>query len=406
MVSTKRARAEAVASGEVGKGLKLAKAKEGGEKATTTSPTSAMVVRTVVRESHNKSIRKVAFNRSVPVAETAAASKEEGEVSNLFATVGGNQATIYDGSHFGEYVGLVVHYTHEDAELTTCAWLDAREHTKQPKGDCHLAFADALGKIGVVSVAMASVTHQLEGHEKEVTALATCASRPGYLLSLSKDETVKLWSVYEEACLATFEVGSGMHSIAWNPNGTSFLAGHRSGHIYSFGTDDEELFTANAHQQKKKEKMIKLELDGVVHQDAVDDITFLSCGFRVLTKSQDGRIFLSDLAAGRRIKDWRVQGGFHCVSNVDVTRDGKYFACGNSVGAVHVFELEGEEGKGSVAKLQPYKVERPVMSCAISDNYKNVLSSLGESFLFRYRHFTPKAKKEAEEKKEQEGGSS
>ena len=115
------------------------------------------------------------------------------------------------------------------------------------------------------------------------------------------------------------------------------------------------------------------------------------------------------MAAGKSIKEWRVQGGFASnVSNVDVTRDGKYFVCGNSEGAVHVFEVEGREG--SVAKLHPYKVERPVMSCAISDNYGNVLSSLGESFLFRYRHFTPKAKKEEEEDQEkkikEEGGSS
>ena len=42
-------------------------------------------------------------------------------------------------------------------------------------------------------VAVAAVTHQLEGHKKEVIDLATSAARPGYLLSLSKDDTVKLW---------------------------------------------------------------------------------------------------------------------------------------------------------------------------------------------------------------------
>ena len=52
----------------------------------------------------------------------------------------------------------------------------------------------------------------------------------GYLLSLStKGGEVKLWDMYQERCLATFEVGSAVQSIAWSPDGAWFVAGTATG---------------------------------------------------------------------------------------------------------------------------------------------------------------------------------
>ena len=188
-----------------------------------------------------------------------------------------------------------------------------------------------------------------------------------------------------------------MCSIAWNPDGKSFLAGSKSGKLHCWSLDSD-----SDSDQKKTVKLEELS-----HREALDCIKFVGEN-RVLTKSVDGRIFLSELGFSHThththtlkvLREWKVQGGYRCISNVDVTRDGRYFVCGNAEGAVHVFETE--KGGEVVAKLEPYKVSRPVEACAISDNYKDVLSTLGESFLFRYRHFTPKQKKTTNEEKEE-----
>jgi hypothetical protein len=51
------------------------------------------------QESHGQPIRCLEFNHTSP------------QLSNLFATVGRDQATIYDDSHLGDFVAIVVHFT-------------------------------------------------------------------------------------------------------------------------------------------------------------------------------------------------------------------------------------------------------------------------------------------------------
>ena len=36
-----------------------------------------------------------------------------GEMGNLFATVGGNSATVYDDEHFGDYIAIVSQFVNE-----------------------------------------------------------------------------------------------------------------------------------------------------------------------------------------------------------------------------------------------------------------------------------------------------
>ncbi|QDZ20521.1 WD repeat domain-containing protein [Chloropicon primus] len=376
-------------------------------------PTSKMVVRTVLRESHNRVIRKVAYNRTGAPFSREADPLESS--ANLFATVGGNQCTVYDGRHFGEYMGLVVHYVHQGedggagAELTSCAWTDARGQTNHPRGDDHVVVGTSDGEILVISVVEAAVTRKLVGHKREVFQLATSASCPGRLLSLSRDGTVKLWSTYEERCLCTYKVGAQTSSIAWSPDGAWFLTGSAGGVLYRWfvgphGGDEERVV-----EKKAAGSFEKLAVEGVDHKDQVDSVTFVGGdgGLRAMTKSVDGRIFLwqapgaEDPAdGGSRIKAWRVPGSVKCYSDLDVTGDGMYFTVGNSSGQVLVFET-GESD--CVAKLEPHRVREQVTSCAVSDDHEDVIATLGDGYLFRYRHLPEGllAQKEEQEKQQE-----
>ena len=378
-------------------------------------PASGMTVRTVVRESHFTEIQKVVFHKQ--------------ESSNLFATVGANQATIYDGRHFGEYCGLVVHYKHEEEEeavcLTTCAFTDATKHTVHPRGDVELVVGDARGTISVISVAETAVTCELredgpDGHSKGITRLETCTSLPGFLLSLAQDGKAKLWSIYEERCLATFQVGSAAQSLAWCPSGEWFLVGTKTGALEKWFVDDDLMqamrqpltTTTERRKRRKIEKASgktfeKLSPRGVSHSAPVDDAKFIEGGdsnaaTTVVTKSTDGRIFVWSASEGKRLRSWKVPCTGPCTSDIDVSGDGKYLVVGNSAGIVYVYDVEAE-GESWLARLEPYKLRKRVRSCAISNDHQDIISTLGEGFLFRYRHFTPKKKKK-EEEEEGEGG--
>jgi len=399
------------------------------EEGLPTEPTSAMVVRTVIRENHGDVIRKVAFNRTLPPRGEKAEGKESfcgfGEsAGNVFATVGGNQAAVYDGRNFGNYVGLVVHYTHDEegVELTTCCWADARGFTKHPKGDLHLCLGASSGDVLVLSVAEAAITHLLKGHAAPVTQLATSPARPGYLLSLStKGGEVKLWDMYQERCLATFEVGSAVQSIAWSPDGAWFVAGTATGGLQKWPVEDPKALSEGEKRVKRAaSENLKAAIAGLRHREAVDAIRFASTS-TCLSKSVDGHVALWDWAAGKSLGAWDVPGSsMRCYSDLDVTQDGKYFVVGNAKGAVFVFRTREEEeeakergsthtaaeaaSKGEpVARLEAYKQKDPVRCCAISDDHRDVLSSLGDAFTFRYQHFKPKnnPKTKQPEKKEE-----
>ena len=51
------------------------------------------------QESHNTAVTQLAFNQTQP------------DLFNLVASTGSDQAAVYDDTHVGEYVGLVVQYT-------------------------------------------------------------------------------------------------------------------------------------------------------------------------------------------------------------------------------------------------------------------------------------------------------
>jgi hypothetical protein len=59
-----------------------------------------------MQESHCSPAHFVAFNL------------EDRRCSNLFATVGGDQATVYDDVHMGDYVAVVLNYINEKTEHT------------------------------------------------------------------------------------------------------------------------------------------------------------------------------------------------------------------------------------------------------------------------------------------------
>ena len=438
MVAVKRDGADAVATAaretECGGDAKRLK---GGEAQAPSVPRTRVEVRAVVRESHNQPVVCVAYNRTAAAAGSGRDVDGEplGEFENLFATVGSDQATIYDGRHFGKHVALVVHYAQPrregseescGASLTTCAWLDGRaleeEHQRHPNGDALLAVGDEDGRILIISVSEAAVTRALPpdptadgacGHACAVTHLAAHPTRPYLLLSLSqRDGIAKLWDVRHERCIATFALKTGKagpRSVAWDPSGTWFASGGSDGAILrwpvapsllapSLGTD---ALAPAGHPESPTP--LRLGITGHNKGKAVDSLHFL--GGRgsepafLLSKSVDGAIVLSSLTNAAQggpgdaetAASWRIPtkgfGGAEHTCNVDVSRDAQHFAIGSREGEVRVYSTglnlarnakEGDaEGEGQGTGQARVKKSAQASPVAVLEPYAKWVRSQG-----------------------------
>lgn len=92
-------------------------------------------ISSLLQESHASPVHALAVNHT------------DTSMGNLFATVGKDQATVYDGEHMWDHVAVVVHFTNAPSEhapggeLQAAAWLSAAGWSEHPAGDACLAVA-------------------------------------------------------------------------------------------------------------------------------------------------------------------------------------------------------------------------------------------------------------------------
>jgi WD40 repeat protein len=312
------------------------------------------------------------------------------ECSNLFATVGGDQATIYDDSHMGDYIGVVVHFVNnktehaEGGELQAAAWINSKEWTDHPHGDACLAVAGADPNISIISVVEAAVVKLLKGHTKDVMDLATTVKEPKLLLSLSKDGNIRLWDVVEETCLASLTT-SDATSIAFSPDGCSIAVGTSRGRIMRYTITEDgtngSLTILDASKEEFKPQ------NGSGHGESIDCLSFLPAN-RLATKSTDGRMFVWDTTTQEQKAAWKVPGcnglgGFTSRCQFTVTADGKYISVGNASGDCYVYDSETGKREAHVSSI---KVSAPVRACALSQDCRHLVAAIGNGFLFRFEY--------------------
>ena len=88
---------------------------------------SKVIVKTIVKEQTNtQSVTALQFNH-LPFAAGAPGASETNDTNlgNLFATCGGDFATVYDDEHFGEHVAVVAQFKNEATRHTAGGELTA-----------------------------------------------------------------------------------------------------------------------------------------------------------------------------------------------------------------------------------------------------------------------------------------
>lgn len=231
----------------------------GGDAAYRLQALEHLKLKTVVKESHGTPVHSLSFNHISP------------DCDNLFATVGADQATIYDDAHMGDYVSVVVHFTNqatehaEGGELQASCWINPQAWTAHPHGDACLAVSGPDPAISIISVVEACVVKLLKGHVKDVVDLSSAASKSNLLLSLSRDGNLRLWDVKTEVCLSS--VTSDATCAALAPDGGSLVVGTSRGRLFSYRIGENGAGATVIIEDSKTEMKVA---SGAGHSEAID----------------------------------------------------------------------------------------------------------------------------------------
>lgn len=340
-------------------------------------------LKAVVKESHGAPVESVLYNHT------------HTDCSNLFITVGANQATVYDDEHMGDHIGVVTHFTNVPTDhspggnLTTATWLNADTWTQHPYGDACVAVSGEDGMISIISVVEARVIKLLKGHARGVADVtASAASRPELLASLSKDGKILLWDVVSEECLSSITM-SDATCLTLKPDGDGIVCGTSRGRLVQCDIDEsaEGKLQFNEHGRTQLQPASSAGSSSSYHSEAVDCVKFLS-PHRLATKSVDGKMFVWCYPSMQCSAGWKIPGcsyrlGTSLRCSFSSTPDGMFIAAGNSSGTCYVFDARDGSRITTVSAI---RVSAPVRACALSHDCRHLLAAVGNGFLFRFEY--------------------
>lgn len=341
-------------------------------------------LKTIIKESHASPVHQLMFNYT------------NKSMQNLFATVGKDQATVYDDLHMGDFIAVVVNFTNQKTDhavggdLQACTWINATRVTKHPHGDALLAVAGADHNISLISIVEARVVSLFKGHSKTVIDLAAPSDCPGLLVSLSIDGNIRLWHASREECTASYS--SDALSLAVSPDGSHVVTGGKKGalHMYQIPDECRDPMPSNGleAQTSAERELLNMECSSSgKHTEGIDCMRYFSA-HRLATKSVDGRMTVWDLEARTQISTWKVPscsigGGLSSRCQFGATPDGAYICVGNTTGDVYVYDTS--DGK-RMTHVAPIKVSAPVRACGLSPDCRHLLAVVGNGFIFRFEY--------------------
>ncbi|KAK9711505.1 hypothetical protein K7432_007803 [Basidiobolus ranarum] len=360
-------------------------------------------LRRIVKENHGREINQISFhlnekNYTAPFGidlnktfdKRGAVERDDGDTSNILASVGDTQANIYDNEHCGDHLDIMSHFLlSEDRngkatasqELFTCCWLHRDD-------DALLAVAGQDSYIHILSVACSKELRKLEGHTGAITDLQVSPKDDQHILSASKDGTVRLWHVDSEKCLCVYNVKASV--VCFNPSGTSFLTGGYNGDIREWTIPD---LTETSELQYIDQGVLKMS-GKKHHGGCIDCMKYI--GSNILSKSVNGKAELWNSDTLEVVKTFHLRNSAHNRCRFDVSMDNKFFCVGSSVGAVYIYNIE--TGK-MVTELRHRRSTKAVRCCVFSRDCRNVVCAGEDSFIWRYDYVDDETLKEWTSKK-------
>ncbi|KAI8476637.1 MAG: WD40-repeat-containing domain protein [Monoraphidium minutum] len=286
---------------------------------------------------------------------------------DLLATVGNNRAHIYQ-CHPGGRVDVLQIYTDADKDESffVCDW-SQRPGSRAPL----LLVGGQKAVLHVIDCSTQALVMSLKGHGKDIHDIAAHPSRPQLVLTASKDESVRLWSLAGRCCVAVF-AGEGAHTHEvisldwhpWNPHLFASAGMDSSVKVWSLKAiwDRVELSDTWAEGAGAGGRAFRAAMgqhpvfsSQRLHGNYVDCVQWL--GDLLLSKSVDGCILLT---RPRHPEDPSVEtsGDFTLLNSFSlpgasmwwvrfsVSLQGDLLACGNGSGTLFVWNPSAPGGGG------------------------------------------------------------
>ena len=395
---------------------------------------SKVIVKTIVKEQTNtQSVTALRFNH-LPFASGTSETSGSGEagdtnLGNLFATCGGDFATVYDDEHFGDHVAMVAQFKNEKTnhtaggELTAVVWVDAHGFTRHEFGDALLAVGGGDDNVvQIFSVAEARVVRMLKGHAGAIVALAAGASGDSAgadagasrLAVLDANGTVTVWNWRTAQVICVFEAGDAI-ALEMPAEGDVVFTGHADGDVVAWPAPrltDAKATKATARTAAKTgavsgtvDANVKaltrseaaasaVHLAGAHASSAVDCVRCLP-GDRLATKSVDGvvcvRAARSSPAAAAATTTWKVPGCAvprkhelrSALSSFGCDPSGEFLAAGNSDGETYVYDVATGAAIKTVKQDRDFKGLNRVRAAAVSRDCRRVHAAFGPGVVWR-----------------------
>ncbi|KAJ1918388.1 hypothetical protein H4219_002614 [Mycoemilia scoparia] len=297
--------------------------------------------------------------------------REAEDNSNLLATVGQNQTSIYDNEHCGDHLDIMSHYTPpNDSKILTCCWIPAVQ-------DALLALGGHEGAVRVLSLAWSKELHTLKGHTGKHP------TNPQFILSVSKDCSMRVWDMRTAKCLCKYKADANV--ARFHPNGHQLLTGNNYGEIRLWDFPLEK-FLQNSKTIDQDSLLVIENSESQVMMPAkkspsakIDCMRFAKG--RVVSKNISGRIEYWELDTKKILHSFVVRNHGINESRFDVSYDDNYICVGNAHGSVYIYDLN----TGSmIHELRHRRSVKGVRCCAFTRDCRSVIYAGEGAFIWRY----------------------
>ncbi|KAI0219299.1 hypothetical protein L0F63_001142, partial [Massospora cicadina] len=237
----------------------------------------------------------------------------------------------------------------EPKDLSHLLMTVANSPGKSP-GDALIAFGGRLGQIRLVSLAFSQEFARLDGHKGAVTDLVCHPSKDNFILSCSKDGTVRLWDINTRAFLS----GAYLWPIRRN-----YARWKLKGEIAKFRLPSIERL------ESITQTITSLDCTTLfpnkLHGAQIDCLKLVHS--KVVSKSTNGKVFCWAFESGEIISSFHVRDSVPNACRFGISPNGQYLCVGSSTGAVYVRSLS--DGK-QLAELRSRRSTNPILSCTFA----------------------------------------
>ncbi|KAF9129990.1 hypothetical protein BGW39_003595 [Mortierella sp. 14UC] len=340
-------------------------------------------LRRIVKENHASEINQMAFclnqrHNKTPFGldhikifeQRGAVKRDSWDNSNILGTTGGPQANIYDNEHCGDHLDIMSHFLLDPVG----------EEGAEEFPDAILATAGTDKVVHILSLSRSKELVRLTGHNHTITDIQAHPFNDDYILSASKDGSVRMWNILTGKCLFIFEIKASV--VCFNPitEGKTFLTGGYNGEVREWpiptlDIEPEEPVVVLANESRV--------LQAGLHSARIDCIRFAKG--KVLSKSVNGKVEYWDPETSAHIRTFTIKNTSSNQCRFDVSMDELFFCVGTSNGSVYIYNID--TGR-TVTELKHRRSTKAIRTCIFARDSRTVVCAGEDSFIWRYDYVT------------------